>query len=196
MRKLTVSALLLAILGASSALILARQPEDIIEDILQCATIWRQEITKADNEWNPNYGTQNSTTWDRWRSEMQQANDNYAACITSAASANAVTARFTFAQGASLPSSVIYRFDNGFPAGEQVYLTVWNGDGANVSFDNATIQLNGVTVVAAAELAAATDLEKPVTLLPGQNELRFDADPAQLGNLVAVLDTHRFSPPN
>ncbi|RMF76843.1 MAG: hypothetical protein D6738_00460 [Acidobacteria bacterium] len=194
MRKLTVSALLLAILGGSTALILARQPEDIIEDILACSRIWVQQITEADNTFNGNYGT--APNWDVWRNEMQQANDNYVACITSAASANAVTTRFTFAQGASLPSSVIYRFDNGFPAGEQVYLTVWNGDGANVSFDNATIQLNGVTVVAAAELAAATDLEKPVTLLPGQNELRFDADPAQLGNLVAVLDTHRFSPPN
>lgn len=165
----------------------------VIENIEACFQTYVTKLLQADNTYNGNYGT--TPDWERWHQETERASLNFRLCFWSALSPNARTFAFPFAAGSGSPTGVIYNFENNFPSNEPVFLTVLNGQGATELVD-AAVRLNGAVIVSAAQLASEGSLEVPVTLLPGANEIRFDADPAELGSLFVVVDTQRLSPPN
>ena len=89
-----------------------------------------------------------------------------------------------YATGISAPSGLIYRFNNTFPPGQPVYLTVVTG-----GFTSGTITLNGAPVAAPADFASVDFFDKLVSLIPGQNEIVLNVPADQKGTLVAYLDT-------
>lgn len=167
----------------------------VIENIEACFQTYVNELLQADNQYNEHYGTDPTRSWEKWHEKTEQASLKFRLCFWSALSPNARTFAFPFAAGSGSPTGVIYNFENNFPSNEPVFLTVLNGQGATELVD-AAVRLNGAVIVSAAQLASEGSLEVPVTLLPGANEIRFDADPAELGSLFVVVDTQRLSPPN
>lgn len=187
-RLSTLVAILSVLFGSSG---LTRSA--VIEDVLECFSAYAGTVAQNDQLSNGNYGE--SPNWDAWQDGMSEASIEYGNCLRDVLTPYGLLFPFHYAAGTGSPSGLVYNFQNAFPSGETVYLTVFNAEG-QLSLVDASIEINGTEVVTSSDLQQGPTLDVPILLAPGQNEVRIDAGTTEIGSLVVAIDVARFSPPN